>query len=251
MMNNNHNHSGCGFSETLVSYLYGETHEAEKAVFEKHLAACPVCTGELELFSGVHFSIADWKAQEFALMETPVIEIPYEKAGQRAEVPVIKGSWLSGLRDLFARSPRWSLAAASLVVLAVCAGIALFALKSPSSDDVAVTNKTQPKPVISPIAEKTPPSTANANGSENTPPVRQPKPSTADVAAANENKPANNRAVKVANNPRPLPVKDTNRKINDDKEADKNKKLAPKVVEDDDEDDTLRLAELFDEIDTK
>jgi len=255
-MNNNHKNSNCGFSEELVSYLYGETGGAENTAFEAHLQSCAGCAEELEAFSGVHFSIDDWKLKEFANLVTPSIEIPYEKAEKSIAVSNVSGSWLSALRrDLFSLSPRgWSLATASFAVLAVCVGIALFALNSRKDNDVAGSNKNNP--VILPTVEKTPePTNVNAN-QKNQPdrevkPLNDPKSPQPEVAIAPE--PKNSRVVKASNNPRPVQkVENTNIQKNNEVKRNKNNEVPPKiVVEDDDEDNTLRLAELFDEIDTK
>lgn len=252
MMNNNHKKSGCGFSEQLVSYLYGETVGAENTAFEAHLNACSVCTDELEAFSGVQFSINDWKLKEFVNLAAPSIEIPYETADKTAEVSTVKGSWLSALRELFSLSPRgWSLATASFAVLAVCALIALFALNSRKDNDVAESNKTNP--ITAPTVEKTS-SETNANSNANNQPDKVVKPSSepkSEVAVAPDNK--NNRVVKTSNNPRPTQKVDTNSpKNNEQKRTNKNNEIAPKIaVDDEEEDKSLRLAELFDEIDTK
>jgi hypothetical protein len=250
MINNNHKNSNCGFSEELVSYLYGETASAENAAFEKHLSGCSACAEELEAFSGVHFSINDWKLKEFANLATPSIEIPYEKAEKTLEVTNIAGSWLSALlRDKFSLSPRgWSLATASFAVLAVAIGIALFALNFRKNNEVAESNKNNP--VVVPTVEKTTePANSNANQNKQTnrevKSPNEPKSLQPEVATTTTPELKNTRVVKASNNPRPQPkVENAN--------VQKNNEVAPKiVVEEDDEDNTLRLAELFDEIDTK
>ncbi|MEP6902125.1 MAG: hypothetical protein ABJA66_10270 [Actinomycetota bacterium] len=256
MLNGNHKNSGCGFSEKLISYLYNESVGTEKVEFEAHLKKCSGCADEFADFSGVHFSINDWKLKEFALLETPIIEIPYEKHEKPVEVSSLKGSWLSGLRNLFALSPAWSLATASLVVLVVCVGIGLMILNSRQPNEVAGTDKNQSKPTISPTAEKTPPQ-SNTNVIENNSPNKQPKPidapkpSQPEVAVSNSTNSTNNRVVKVSTgNQRPI-QKPGNIRNNEVKDTNKNQKIQQKAVEDDEEDNTLRLAELFDEIDTK
>ncbi len=252
MMNNNHKKSGCGFSEQLVSYLYGETVGAEITAFEAHLNVCSVCAAELEAFSGVQFSINDWKLNEFANLAMPSIEIPYQKAENQAEVSSVKGSWLSALRELFSLSPRgWSLATASLAVLAVCALIALFALNSRKDNDVAESNKTNP--LALPTVEKTTPETIT-NSNANNQPEKVVKPSSepkSEVAVAPNTK--DNRVVKTSNNSRSTQKVDANSpKNNEQKRTNKNNEVAPKIaVDDEEEDKSLRLAELFDEIDTK
>jgi len=257
MMNTNHKKSNCGFSEQLVSYLYGETVGAENTAFEAHLSNCSICADELEAFSGVQFSINDWKVKEFANLAAPSIEIPYREAEKTAEVSNAKVSWLSSLREIFSLSPRnWSLAGASLAVLAVCALVALFALNSSKDKDVAESNKTNP--IIAPTVEKMP-SETNSNGNQNNPsekqtnPANTPKSTQPDVAVTVPS-PTNSRVVKASNNPRPTQkIDNTNSpKNNEQKRTNKNNEIAPKIaVDDEEEDKSLRLAELFDEIDTK
>jgi hypothetical protein len=256
MMNNNQKHSNCGFSEQLVSYLYGESGIAEKAVFETHLKSCAGCAEELEAFSGVHFSINDWKLQEFAGLAAPSIEIPYEKAAIMPEESSVSDSWWSTLRGVFSPSSRgWSLAAASFAVIAVVVGISLFALNSRKDKDVAGSNKTNP--VVLPTAEKTAEPT-NAKTDQNkqpdkeVTPQKEPKSTLPEIAIAPD--PKNNRIVKASNNPRPV-QRNGNPNVQKGIEAkrpNKNNETAPKIMPaDDEEDNTLRLAELFDEIDTK
>ncbi len=259
MINNKHKDSGCGFSEQLIAFLYDESSGAEKALFEKHLTGCPICADELEVFSGVHFSINDWKLNEFASIQTPTIEIPYERIESSVKKSEVKGSWLAGLRDLFSLSPRvWSLTTASLAVLAVFGGIVYFAFNSPKNDEVVESNKTR-KSVILPTVEKTiQPSNSNnnTNNSSKTPskPVAEPKPEQPELAVSDGTDLPNNRVVKVSDAQRQKPKTDSNNKQNADKTVKKpeNKKEVPVVSPyDDEEDDTLRLAEMFEEIDTK
>jgi hypothetical protein len=256
MMNNNHKNSGCGFAEELISYLYGESNEAESAAFETHLETCRACSAELDAFSGVHYSINDWKLKEFAVLETPRIEIPYP-AAPKVEVSSAKGSWLSGFRQLFSLSPAWSLATASVAVFAVAVGIIFFALNSPNGNDIAGANKNSKNVTTAPTVEKTP-ETANTNSNENPStdkaikPLDEPKAPAPELAVEQNTK--NSRAVRAANNQRQTQKSEnTNAPKNNDlkRNPKTNKDAAPPVIPDEDEDDSLRLAELFEEIDTK
>lgn len=265
MFNNNHKNSDCEFAEQMVSYLYNESEGAEKSTFESHLKNCSACADEFAAFSGVHFSINDWKLKDFASLETPLIEIPYQKNDKLAEtreVSSVKGSWLSGLRDLFSLSPRaWSLATASFAVLVVCFGIALFAWNSRNNSDLAGANKNKTKSIVAPTVEKTS-EPSNLNTPSSNSPEKQPKtnnetlPSQPDVAVTNDTKPTNNRAVKVLSNSRqPQKVENNNAQKTpevNNKNKNKTDQVAPRILTDsDEEDNTLRLAELFEEIDTK
>lgn len=252
MTNNNHKNSFCGFSEQLVSFLYGETGGSEKASFEAHLENCAVCAGELEAFSNVQISINDWKLKEFAPLATPIFEIPFEKTVEGFQSPTGSVSWMATFRDLFSISPAWSLATASLAVLAVCAGIFLFALNSRQGNDIAEGNKPV-KSKTAPTASMTPPDSNSKSNSNNEAdnkiaPVKENKP---DVAVSNETNQKNTRIVKTSN-PRQTPKTEGSTKNADVKRNDKTKNQpTPKIMPDDDEeDDSLRLAELFEEIET-
>lgn len=254
MLDNNHKSKDCDWGEALVEYLYGEAAEKESAAFEAHLESCAACTQEMEAFSGVHFAISDWKSKEFDTIQTPAIEIPYEKAERQTEVSSVKESWLPAfIRDLFSLSPRgWTLATASFAVLVICAGVAFLTMKPQKRDDVAETNKNS-RPAVVPTIEKTPEQT-NVNKTTST--DREVKPlkeqnATQPELAVESNKKNNSRVVKAVETPRPTPKVD-NTKNNDVKRNNKNNnETAPKVIPDDEEDDSLRLAELFEEIDTR
>jgi hypothetical protein len=252
MISNNHKKSGCGFAEELVSYLYGEMSAAENAGFEKHLAACSVCADELDAFSGVQFSINDWKIKDFANLQTPLIEIPYPVAAKNPETGTVETSWLAGIRKLF--SPPWSLAAGSFAALAVCVGIFLYVSKSPQKNDVAINNNNT-KIAVSPTVEKSP---VVSNSNEKPGNVPEPKPLDKPIdkpqtELAVENDPKNKPVVKTTNTTRRAEKAETSNlpKTNEAQRNNKKKdEVPPKIYEEDEEDDTLRLAEMFEEIDT-
>ena len=256
MINNNHKNSGCGFAGELVSYVYGEIGGAQKSTFESHLAGCSICADELAAFAGVHFAINDWKTQEFAHLETPLIEIPSAKNEPAAAES--KGSWLAGLRDLFSNAPRaWSLAAASLAILAVTVGIVLYAVNSRGRGGELAESNNIKLPATAPTVEKSPvPAAVNNKQSdpanESVKPVN--KESKTPPETATNSAPNASRIVRTSTNPRPAAKPDAANapKAAPDKRNNKNnQKAAPKAGDDEDDDDTLRLAEIFDEIETK
>ncbi len=124
-MNNNHNNGSCDFSETLVSYLYGETGAAESDKFKTHLAHCAHCTEELAGFGAMRSSLVEWKQEEFAPMSAPVIELPVR------DIPVIltdepAPSWLDGIRAFL--TPKIALTPIGLIggfaAVLICLGLA-------------------------------------------------------------------------------------------------------------------------------
>jgi hypothetical protein len=258
MLNNNHKNSDCGYGEALVSYLYGEATERETATLKAHLESCRACADEMAAFSGVHLAIDDWKLKDFAMLATPAIEIPYEKAENPTAASSVRASWLPAfLRGLFSTlSPRgWTLATASLAVLAVCTGIVLFALNSRTREDIAGNEKNS-KPTVVPTAEKSPEQSSVVTN-RNTNPEKEINPSNEQKArqpevVVSKSESENKRVVKAVNNPRSTPKVDNTPQTRDLKRNNKNNtELAPKAIPDEEEDDTLRLAELFEEIDTK
>jgi hypothetical protein len=254
MISNNHKNEGCGYAEELVSYLYGEAGAAESAVFEVHLEKCVACADELEAFSGARFSIGDWKAKEFDSLATPVIEIPYEKPARTIETESASGGWLNGLRGLFSLTPGWSLATASLAILAICVGIVLFALNARKGNDVAESNKNK-KSITTPTAEKSP-EQANVIKKENNAPEKQINPvneqetAQKDVVIPSEKKSTSQKQPKKTRETQKVADKNVP-KTNETKRNNKNNNdIPPSILGDEDEDDSLRLAELFEEIDT-
>lgn len=148
---NNHKNSTCAFAEQTVAYLYGEIDAQEKTLFETHLTSCAACAEEFAGFGAVRSSVIHWRDEEFLSLETPPIEIPYEKTGEffNAEIDSkVPHSWFEELRRLFSLSPALT-ASASVAIVAICLGIVFFANKSSNNSDVAVINSENTKQTIS------------------------------------------------------------------------------------------------------
>jgi hypothetical protein len=163
MLNNNkYNDSRCDFGEQAIAYLYGEIESSEKADFEAHLESCANCAEELAGFGAVRFSMLEWRNEEFLPLETPVIEIPYEKkrefynSEKDSEVSV---SWLEEIRKFF--NPAATLTAAAAFALIICCfGIAFFVLKSSNNSKIANLNNEKPeKSILAETKDKTPENT--------------------------------------------------------------------------------------------
>ena len=252
MLNNNHNPS-CAFAEQIVSYLYGETVGKEKAAFDAHLNNCSSCADELAGFGFVRASIVEWKTEEFLNLETPSINIPYPMA-----VATEKQSWLGELRKLFALSPMW---ATAFAVLIVCVGLFLLAVSFSNNNDVAGKVEKPTNAVVPPIVEEKP-----------TPRIEEtaqqiqtdelPKPSIIENASE-KNAPQiapKNQIVKVSNNVRKNKGVTQNannaanvRKLKDDKTTlAARKQVVPKLNSlEEEEDNSVRLADLFAEVESK
>lgn len=166
---NNYNNSTCAFAEQSVSYLYGEINAAEKTVFETHLRSCSTCAEEFASFSQIHFSVIEWRNEEFLSLEMPSMEISYEKT--RALYPAKTGSgvspsWISELRRLFSLSPTFA-AATAFALLVFCVGIVFFAAKSSNNLEVVDRhNKTNEKTIASATNDKEIPANSIGDSTE-------------------------------------------------------------------------------------
>lgn len=265
MNNNNHHKQNCSFGEEVVSYLYGEISANAKTAFENHLADCSACTTEVAEFSNVSFSIGEWRDAEFSHLPTPVIEIPYQTARANFKEPEItSGSWVSGLRQLFSLSPALTTASAAMAALVLCFGLVFVAIKFSDKTGVVVAdNFDTAKPAISPTKEnaiskdaadappKSPdvsnlnsPTDSNkrtsASGSKNSD-----KSSVVPVKSIERSKTFRPNTQAVSPIRQTVPVKDKN-----NLKPVQAKKVPALDNFEEDEDDSLRLADLFAEIDT-
>lgn len=256
-MNSNNHNSSCNFSDVLVSYLYDEIGEKEKLRFESHILDCGVCTDEISAFGGVRSSVHDWREQEFATLPTPFIELPSapQQTISTIETNTASRSWLAGLRELFSLSPAWASAATACAALAICAGLFYAAFSSMQSDrNVAGTNKNASvSSVPSPTVDN---SAANNAETRDAQPVETPKPEIA-VGDKKQNSPKLLRGSEktVAADKTDVKLVKANN-LPKEKPATNNRKLTkqPADIEfttREEEDKSLRLTDLFDEVSMK
>lgn len=260
MSHNNHNGLSCGYAEQMVSYLYGEADAREKSAFETHLKTCSNCADELANFGVVRRSVLDWRTADFSNLETPAFDFPATEREKDSTIVAISTEprpWIADFRNLFSFNSSLATAAAILVV---CVGAALFAFNFSGKTDVARSeaNKNQSQAAISPIIDTIQKpeqaSVADDSSKESLPAfdakTNVPKP-------IQREKVVNQTEVKVSNySPKnvaeisPHGVKNTDENIK--KTAPLRKKKVPNLNDiEDDEDKSIRLADLFEEIDTK
>jgi putative zinc finger protein len=96
----------CDDRERLVTYLYDDGSDAERAAVEAHLARCAACAAELAELRAVRASLADWQPPEAAL--------GFRITRDGREAPA--RSWFP--------LPAWAQAAAAVLVLGAGAGLA-------------------------------------------------------------------------------------------------------------------------------
>ncbi|MDQ3179236.1 MAG: hypothetical protein M3Q33_01830 [Acidobacteriota bacterium] len=146
MFDKNHLNPTCAFTEQIVSCLYGEATVQEKAAFDAHLNNCSTCGNELESFDFVRSSIVEWKKEVFVNLETPLIKLPYPIV-----VSAENHSWLDELRKLFTFSPRLSIV---LAALAVCVGMTFLMLNFSNRDDIATIDNKPIESSLTPNVDK-------------------------------------------------------------------------------------------------
>lgn len=247
MLNNNH-HNHCAFAEQIVSYLYGETN----AAFDAHLNNCSTCADELAGFGFVRSSIVEWKKAEFSNLETPSINIPYPTT-----VSTEKQSWLAELRRLFALSPTWATVSAALAIIVVFVGLTFFGLNFSKKMEVAENANKPINSDVSPIIEtKTEPPIEKISN-DTAEQTLEDKPSKPSEAKNESRKIApKNQIVKTSDNPNKVLPNSNNsanvRKIKDDKNTLATQKRVLKLNNlEEEEDNSLRLADLFADVEGK
>lgn len=229
------NDADCRFAVDVLSYLYGELPVNETGRIETHLVECAGCATEAESFAALRGSLAEWK-REFDLMPTPAIRIDEPRSVVSAAPTT---SIFDTIRAFLAGFPM--LAATSAAALLVVGFGAFYLLTLDRNNDVAETSQNRPK--ASPTTKSTP--TAKSETVDTTATV-------SNVPAKTNDSPADAKPVKIAER-RSKPAADTparpnNRKTNVNPPKN-DRAQAPTLSEDNgDEDDTLRLADLFDEI---
>ena len=265
MLNNNHKNSSCGYTEQMVSYFYDEINQAKKAVFEAHLTNCPDCTDELVGFRFVRSSLMEWRDEEFFKLEAPVFEIPTIRTVSQS-VESDSRSWFSDFRKMFSFNPMT--ATAVLAALIVCVGLVFIAFNSSNNSEVAeVESKNSEKIAASPTVDKRneqPKETIAQDNSDESLPGKSPK-STGAESKDSQSLPIREKrfapgdsVVKISDNTKNNSEKpETVRNVKETNKENKKptavqKQRVPNLTNfDDDEDESVRLADLFEEIGTK
>lgn len=264
MSNNNYNNSSsCAFAEQLVSYLYDEADAREKLKFETHLESCSICADELSAFGFARSAVLDWRAEEFSTLPTPTFDVPFAESKESFSSAVAVNenrSWFDGFRRMFSFNSMK--ATTAFAVLIVSIGIIWLAFNSFDGNQIAKNeaNKNAIQAAVSPtveivkkseaenVIEKIDGESSASSGIINSPqqPVNREKPDSPNESVVKVSSVApKNKADDSARNP-----KETNK--NGTKTLPVRKKQIPNLNDAADEaDETIRLADLFDELDTK
>ena len=220
--------SGCKLSADIVAYMYGELSSAEGSAFESHLLECVDCTDEFAAVSNARYEVYDWRKTEFEPLATPVFTIPYGE-------PAV--SLFDKVRSAF--RPSWVVPGVAFAGIAIVSAVASFFYFSGDTGSSVAQVNTNLRSVAAPAAEKEEPRIIAKDD------VKRPAPEQAKPVRAVSGNSVRKRAPRADKNVavrRPVEVRVTSTP----------NQSAPTLNEfADDEDTSLRLAQLFEDIDTR
>lgn len=238
MRDSDHNTS-CKGNDKIVGYIFGELAPAERDQFEAHLEDCSSCIDELAAVSVSHFEVSEWRKAEFEPLATPVFAIPYRL------------TFMQRLQSTFGFAPGWVTTAGAMASLLVVAAVGFFFASNYFSNyEVAAVIENSNRPPILPQKVS---SADVVNGSaENDRDNMQ-----FNGEDASKQEPAERPVTKKADNVAPKVVRAYT--VKEPQFGTKPKKVKPDVTVsnprlsdfEDDEDESLRLSDLFADIDTR
>lgn len=139
LVNSNHKNSNCGFSEELVSYLYGECSAEEKKTVEKHLNSCVDCMEEFAGFSSARSLVAEWRDEEFLPLDIPLFVLPNSKEPNFNRSKALKNisrSWLAEIQNRLTLSPA-AYAFGAIAIFVACLGLIFLPHKNYQNNELA------------------------------------------------------------------------------------------------------------------
>ena len=264
MLKENYN-SPCEFAEQMIAYFYDEASADETNKFAAHLKNCAACADELASFGLIRSSVLEWREADFDSLPTPNFDLS-AITGAKPQLVVETEKPKSRFADFWTNwifNPTFATAA----VLLLFVGVGIFIYSRQSSNEknfAAMPNESNGKITVSPTAAK-----IREESSENkitepdknqeisvNKPLKSLEFSNVKQNAPVEKSDGANPPVKVSTK---LPK---NKSINSEvaveteigvrKAATVKRTKAPTLTNnDDEEDDSVRLSDLFAEIDTK
>lgn len=213
----------CSHVGDTLAYLYDEMASAEREKFEIHLADCTTCIDDFAELSQSRYPVFEWKQLEFDPLPTPRIGIPFEAASV---------SWFDKLRASFALRPAFAFG--SLAVIAVLASLAVFVMIGGAGGNTEVAGvPPTPAPVMPSPEATVPPVQSVVAANEPKVDIRRDETAESVKTSTSASKPAKRSA-------RPKATQ----------QAKRNAPVPALNPVDEDEDDSLRLADIFEEIGT-
>jgi hypothetical protein len=259
MLEKDKSESGCEFSEDIVSYLYDELKGQVLVEFESHLSDCIECTDEFAAVSNARFSVYEWRNEAFAALKTPEISIPYRqtRSDYRGEI-VQNTGWFDAIRGLFAGAtwPPYAGAFGSIVAVVILGTFLYIYFGGQSGQFMAANSNRRDVEIANNITDQTQPLVAalSAAGPKS---EGDTKTQTLDNDDRKLDSSNSTRPERVASNATTnktikgtqavLPNRNSGTSSRTIGSA-KHRRVPALNSYDDDEDNSLRLAELFDQI---
>lgn len=211
----------CTHGGDMLAYLYSEMAAVDREMFEVHLAECGTCIDDFAELSQSRYPVFEWKRLEFDPLPTPRVVIPFE-------APSL--SWFDQIKTAFSLGPRLAFGGVgAAMILAVITGYFIFGGTSGTTEVAQeVKPSSSPNRVAIPIPS---PTTEDVSPARNENPKSTDVPKPIKVAASSR---------PTAQSPKPKPAQQPKR----------NDPIPVMSSIDDDEDDSLRLADIFEEIGT-
>ncbi len=274
----------CSFQTQIVSYLYDEAGSEEKREFETHIRECSFCAEEIAAFGNVRFSIAKWRDFELSETTIPFVQIPQTLILPSAENKSEKSATIfeKFINFINPLNNRTALATAGFAVLLLFFGFVFLIFNFSSGEESASnTNKIEKRQALSSsefAVDKTAAETENSVAIENSNDAASEtavenltsrnnvKVSDAEINQTIENqsdKPKIERKKNTLIDSKPFKSKFADKRANlpapnqsaenTDKTETKQFEKKPSLTNFSEEsnDESLRLADLFDEVETK
>lgn len=121
-------YKNCGSDDAIVGYIYNELPSAERLAFEDHLLDCTACTDEFATIADSRYAVYEWQKLEFEPMETPNFVIPYAER---------KVFWLDAIKSMFVTGPRLATAGGFGLLIAAL-GLAVIISSDRSTEIVSI-----------------------------------------------------------------------------------------------------------------
>ncbi len=258
MLNNNNSHkSSCTFAEEVVSHLYGEASGKEKAEFETHLKHCSMCADEISGLGFVRSALTEWRNDEVFAMEMPRLENPAVKTTAPL-VSATSPSLLDKLRELFAGFSHWKTAAAAFAVLLVGFLLVVQFIGSSEKNEVASNKIENSKEQIQPSLEQASSSQQSASNESGEHSLISDDKPTPPETTVTKNAPSNSAADSPKRKAAAVKSYDSapQTAVNKDERKNRVEKIQNRDIPslsnyEEEKDNSLRLADLLAEIDTK
>ena len=232
----------CGFAGDIAGYLYGEIGASERSSVERHIAECRDCADEIAGLSFARSSVREWNQTDFAPLKTPTFVVPDQQGP----------SFLASLWGRFAAVGLSAPVAACAVLLMVLGVVFLQRSFEPLPERSSVTTA----PAVAEPAETRDLEPTSSPGASN--PEVAPATGPFSLPAASRSKQPRQRTLKserAAAEIRPdkatVPTAEKDRNASPpDRSVAKRKQVVPSLSGyDETDDETLRLEDIFTELD--